>query len=59
MSWLDGVNLLSEAVMVIVLINFILKYVARKIVIKASTFIILCTHKLLDPIFKNVKSFQN
>lgn len=58
MSWLDGVNLLSETVTVIVLINFILKYVARKIVIKASTFIILCTYKLLDPIFKYVNHFR-
>lgn len=50
--------MLSETVVVIVLINFILKYVARKIVIKASTFNILCTHKLLDPIFKHVNHFR-
>lgn len=58
MSWLDGVNLLSETVIVIVLIYFILKYVARKIVIKASTFNILWTHKLLDPIFEYVNHFR-
>lgn len=57
-SWLDGVNLLSKTVMVIVLIYFILKYVARKIVIKASTFNILCTHKVLDPIFAYVNTFR-
>jgi len=44
--------------MVIVLIYFILKYVARKIVIKASTFNILCTHKLLDPVFEYVSHFR-
>lgn len=55
---MDGVNLLSETVMVIVLIYFILKYVARKIVIKASTFNILYTHKLLDPIFEYVNHFR-
>lgn len=45
-------------VMVIVLIYFILKYVARKIVIKASTFNILCTHKWLDPIFEYTNHFR-
>lgn len=44
--------------MVIVLIYFILKYVARKTVIKASTFNIPCTHKLLDPIFEYVNHFR-
>lgn len=50
--------MLSETVMVIVLIYFILKYVARKTVIKASTCNILCTHKLLDPIFEYVNHFR-
>lgn len=57
-SRLDGVNLLSETVMVIVLIYFILNYVAKKIVIKASTFNILCTHRLLGPIFEYVNHFR-
>lgn len=46
------------SVTVIVLIYFNLKYMARKIVIKVSTFNIPCTHKLLDPIFEYVNHFR-